>query len=36
MTATDSAAYPLPEIVVRATWQAQIDRLLAREKGTHA
>ncbi len=32
MTATDSAAYPLPEIVVRATWQAQIDRLLAREK----
>ena len=32
MTATKSTAYPLPEIVDRATWQAEVDRLLVREK----
>jgi predicted dithiol-disulfide oxidoreductase (DUF899 family) len=32
MTTTDSTAYPLPEIVDRATWQAEVDRLLVREK----
>jgi predicted dithiol-disulfide oxidoreductase (DUF899 family) len=29
---TNSTAYPLPEIVDRATWQAELDRLLVREK----
>ena len=27
-----NAAYPLPEIVDRSTWQAELDRLLVREK----
>jgi predicted dithiol-disulfide oxidoreductase (DUF899 family) len=30
--ATDRTAYPTPEIVDRATWQAELDQLLAREK----
>jgi len=30
--ATESTTYPLPEIVDRAAWQADIDRLLVREK----
>jgi predicted dithiol-disulfide oxidoreductase (DUF899 family) len=29
---TDRITYPLPEIVDRAAWQAEIDRLLVREK----
>ena len=32
MTATESTTYPLPEIVDRATWQAEVDRLVVREK----
>ena len=30
--ATESTPYPLPEIVDRSTWQAQLDGLLVREK----
>jgi predicted dithiol-disulfide oxidoreductase (DUF899 family) len=30
--ATDPTTYPLPEIVDRSTWQAQLDGLLVREK----
>jgi predicted dithiol-disulfide oxidoreductase (DUF899 family) len=30
--ATEPIAYPLPEIVDRAAWQAQLDRLVVREK----
>ncbi|MDT7562022.1 MAG: hypothetical protein QOG76_646, partial [Pseudonocardiales bacterium] len=31
-----STSYPSPEIVDRATWQAEVDRVLVREKAhTH-
>ena len=30
--ATERTTYPLPEIVDRAAWQAELDRLLVREK----
>jgi predicted dithiol-disulfide oxidoreductase (DUF899 family) len=32
MTTTDSTACPLPELVDRASWQAEVDMLLVREK----
>ena len=32
---TERTTYPTPEIVDRPAWQAEIDRLLVREKAHH-